>query len=407
MQRGPAFEFLHNRGRDDGPVGRATGADPVPMISSDSRQEHDVAVVGGGLVGSAVALGLVRGGARVVVLDEGDVALRASRGNFALVWVQSKGAGFPDYAVWTRRSAEDWHGLATILKEEAEIDVGYTQPGGFSLCLSEAELEMRTGVMHRLANHLGSNDYPYEILDHDQTRRRVPEIGDDVVGSIYSPLDGHVNSLRLFRGLRQAGVAWGIDYRPKHQVNTIAAERGGFRINGAWGTMTVGKVVLAAGLDNARLAPMVGLDAPVKPNKGQILVTEKIAHFLDHPMSTIRQTDEGGVMIGDSHEDRGFDTEVGRSVISVIAERAVRTFPCLAALNIVRTWAALRILSPDGFPIYDQSVAHPGAFVVSCHSGVTLAANHVLTLASAIGAGTLPDMVSGFSARRFHVPVHA
>ena len=141
--------------------------------------------------------------------------------------------------------------------------------------------------------------------------------------------------------------------------------------------------------------------------EGSPVVTEKTAPFLHYPMGTIRQTDEGGVMIGDSQEDRGFDTIVGQPVISVMAERAVRTFPRLAGLNVVRTWSALRVMSPDGFPIYDQSRSHPGAFLVTCHSGVTLAANHVLTLAPAILAGALPDMAASFSARRFHVPVHA
>jgi len=71
-----------------------------------SRHVHeaDVAVVGGGLVGAAIAWGLARAGTRVVVLDEGDVAFRASRGNFALVWVQSKGLGMPEYAAWTKLS---------------------------------------------------------------------------------------------------------------------------------------------------------------------------------------------------------------------------------------------------------------------------------------------------------------
>jgi hydrogen cyanide synthase HcnC len=96
------------------------------------------------------------------------------------------------------------------------------------------------------------------------------------------------------------------------------------------GARSPGKVVLAAGLGNARLAPMVGLDAPVKPSKGQIIVTEKTAPFLHNPMVTVRQTDEGGVMIGDSQEDRGFDTVVGQPILSVMAERAVRMFPRLA-----------------------------------------------------------------------------
>src|ERR1700758_1421201 len=105
--------------------------------------ELDFAVVGGGLVGSAIAWGLARLGQRVAVLDEGDVAYRASRGNFALVWVQSKGLGMPEYAAWTRRSSDGWAGFAQLLKDETALDVAFQRPGGFTLCLSEAELEAR------------------------------------------------------------------------------------------------------------------------------------------------------------------------------------------------------------------------------------------------------------------------
>ena len=71
-------------------------------------QRYDAIVIGGGLVGSAIAYGLVRAGLGTALLDEGDVAFRASRGNFGLVWVQSKGDGAPHYQRWTRRSADEW-----------------------------------------------------------------------------------------------------------------------------------------------------------------------------------------------------------------------------------------------------------------------------------------------------------
>ena len=69
--------------------------------ASKQKSDYDVAVVGGGLLGSAIAWGLGRLGKRVAVLDEGDITKRASRANFALVWVQSKGLGMPAYTVWT------------------------------------------------------------------------------------------------------------------------------------------------------------------------------------------------------------------------------------------------------------------------------------------------------------------
>ena len=371
---------------------------------SGASMEPDIAVIGGGVVGASIAWGLARNGARVAVLDEGDNAVRASRGNFALVWVQSKGLGMAEYAAWTKKSAEAWPRIAAELKDETGIDVSYQQPGGFMLCLSEAEMQARIDAMKRLHNQPDIIKYPYEILDHAETKRRLPAIGGEVVGSIYCPLDGHVNSLRLFRALHAAMSNAGVDYRPNHPVESISAEQGGFSVTGPWGELRSGKVVLAAGLGNARLAPMVGLEAPVKPSKGQIIVTEKVAPFLHHPIVTVRQTDEGGVMIGDSQEDLGFDTVVRSPVISVMAERAIRMFPLLGQLNVVRTWSALRVMSPDGFPIYDQSQSRPGAFVATCHSGVTLAANHVLSLAPRILEGSLPAELHPFSAQRLHVP---
>jgi glycine/D-amino acid oxidase-like deaminating enzyme len=124
-------------------------------------------------------------------------------------------------------------------------------------------------------------------------------------------------------------------------------------------------------------------------------------------MATIRQTDEGGVMIGDSKEEAPADERAAPGVLAAMARRAVRMFPVLGGLNVVRSWGALRVMSPDGFPIYDQSETAPGAFVVTCHSGVTLAAAHSELLAPMIAGGALGEQVAPFSARRFDVPAAA
>lgn len=355
-------------------------------------------------MGACVAWGLARQGVRVCVLDEGDIALRASRANFALIWVQGKGIGFPAYAAWTKAAAEAWPRLAAELRSETGINVGLDQPGGFTLCLSDRELQANVDAMVRLHNQPDTVTYPYEILDHAQTKARLPAIGPDVSGSIYCPLDGHVNSLRLFRTLHAALKARSVDYRADHAVTAIEPRAGGFALTGAWGEIRTPKVVLAAGLGNARLAPMVGLEAPMKPSRGQIIVTEKAAPFLRYPVVTVRQTDEGGVMIGDSEEADGSSLRIDHSISSVMADRAIRMFPLLGDLNIVRTWSAFRVMTPDGSPVYEQSETCPGAFVAMAHSGVTLAPQHAFSLADYIAAGSIPNEAAVFSTRRFRVP---
>ena len=75
-------------------------------------------VIGGGVVGSAIAYGLAKRGEKPLVLDEGDTAIRSSRVNFGLVWLLGKGDGLPEYGFWTRRSADIWQQFADELQED-------------------------------------------------------------------------------------------------------------------------------------------------------------------------------------------------------------------------------------------------------------------------------------------------
>jgi glycine/D-amino acid oxidase-like deaminating enzyme len=369
------------------------------------HRDYDVAVVGGGLVGSSVALGLARLGQRVVVLDEGDAAARASRANFALVWVQSKGLGMPEYAGWTIASSDAWAGFAASLKEETGVDVAFERPGGFHLALSEDEFEARANVLKRLHNQPGIVSYTTEMLDRARIARMLDGLGPDVVGGSFCPLDGHCNSLKLHRALRMALAHRRTHYLPGQRVDRIEHAAGVFRLMTTGGEVDAGKIVIAAGNASGRLARMVGLTAPMKPNRGQIIVTERTRPFMRHPAVTIRQTDEGTVMIGDSQLEGNSPDAMTMGVNTVMAARAVRMFPVLGRLNVVRMWSGIRVMTEDGFPIYDQSTTHRGAFGVTCHSGVTLAAAQATTLAPMIAAGRLAaDAVGAFSARRFDVP---
>jgi hydrogen cyanide synthase HcnC len=372
------------------------------------RNEFDVIVIGGGVVGSAIAWGLARCGQRVAVLDEGDIAYRASRGNFALVWVQSKGLGMPHYAAWTMRSANAWAGFAGTLAGETGIDVAYSRPGGLTLALSDEEWVARAQAMERLQAQPGMQRFEWEMLDHARVKEIVPSIGPDVVGGSYTRFDGHCNALRLLRALNKGMQQLGVVYLPEHRVTHLEKHAGEFRVRTARTEMRARKIVIAAGIESERLGAMVGLDIRVHPERGQLIVTEKAAPFLRYPMSRVRQTDEGGVMIGDSQEDAGLDNSVTLGVISTLAQRAVRLFPELARLNVVRTWACLRVMTLDRFPIYDESERCPGAFSAACHSGITLAAAHALFLAPRIAEGHLPaDEFEIFSSRRFDVPALA
>jgi len=365
----------------------------------------DTIVIGGGVVGFSVAYGLARAGERVRLLDQGDDAFRAARGNFGLVWVQGKGAGKPDYALWTMASAKRWPELSEELRGRVGGDLQLSQTGGLSLCLDDAELQARADMMAQLSSDLAARGeaYPYEILGANAVRELCPHVGPDVVGACFSPLDGHLSPLKLLRSLTDALGSLGGGIQTGQTVDAIEYRGGVFRIRAGGTTHVAAKLVLAAGLGNADLAPMIGLSAPVKPVRGQVLITERVEPFLDLPTASVRQTGDGGVQIGESKEDVGFDDRTTTAELSRIAARAARMFPLLAGVNIVRTWGALRVMTPDGYPIYEASTECPGAFVVTCHSGVTLAAQHAGPVAAWIRGGPEPAILAAFKAERFYV----
>jgi glycine/D-amino acid oxidase-like deaminating enzyme len=367
----------------------------------------DTIVVGGGLVGSAIAYGLAKAGLRAVVLDEGDVALRASRGNFGLVWVQSKGLGNPAYQRWSRASSELWLDFAAGLQEESGIAVGHHRPGGLCICLTEEELAARSAMMRAMREQMGADGFEYRMLDRGEVKELLPEIGPNVVGASWSPYDGHANPLYTLRALHAALGTQGGRYFAEAKVETLEAAPNRFSVQTRHGRFHAPRLVLAAGLGNAALAPEVGLHIPVFPVRGQIIVTERIAPRLRMPTLILRQTDEGSIMIGESREEGRSDDQSGMEVVRRLAARAVATLPLLAAARMVRTWAALRVMTADGYPVYEQSQSHPGAFAATCHSGVTLAAAHALRYAKYIASGALPDELAVFHIARLRSDVQA
>jgi glycine/D-amino acid oxidase-like deaminating enzyme len=363
--------------------------------------DYDVIVVGGGMVGVSIAFGLARQGQRTALFDEGDIAFRAARGNFGLVWVQGKGSQCPEYASWTRRSAELWKEFDQDIRAQSRIDTGYIATGGLHFCLNEQDFERRDQMLSRMVDD-SHNQFQYQMLGRAALIDRVPLIGSKVLGASFCPQDGHVNPLGLLHALHLGFQAQGGVLRIE-KVQNLSCSDSVFKVTSSSSVLTAHKVVLAAGLANKNLAPKLGLNIPVFPQRGQILVTEKIKPFLNYPTSLVRQTKEGGVLLGDSHEDVGFNDGTSIQVMHDIAHHARSMFPFLDRARVVRAWGALRIMSADGLPIYDQSEQYPGAFSASTHSGVTLAAAHSLDFSRFVVEGKLPSHLDKFSEKRFHV----
>ena len=140
----------------------------------------DIAVIGGGLLGSAFAYGLSTHGGRVGLIDEGDHAIRTARGNFGLVWVQGKGLGMPDYARWSLRSAYAWTPFSEELQAQTGTLVEYHRPGGFYVSIDDTEFADNVARLKQLRDEAGDEGYDYEVVERAALCEQLPGIGPDV-----------------------------------------------------------------------------------------------------------------------------------------------------------------------------------------------------------------------------------
>jgi glycine/D-amino acid oxidase-like deaminating enzyme len=324
-----------------------------------------------------------------------------------LVWMHGKGMDMPAYQQLTRDSVDLWPDFSAELTDTTAIDLQYERNGGLAFCLGDAQFEQQRAALIRLDTQLGRAQPDWEMLDRGALTKLLPKAlpGSDVAGASFGRRDGHANPLRLLAALHAGILRRGGQLRGGNPVHSVQTDgRGTFTIEFGLERASAARVVIAAGLGSKALAAQVGLDIPIRPQRGQILVTERLEPFLPLPTVGMRQTREGTVMIGSTNEEAGFDSSTTGAAAAAMSANALRWIPALREATLVRQWAGLRIMTPDGFPVYAESQSHPGVFVATCHSGVTLAATHAGPFAEAIAAGRLPSSLDVFHQRRFDVP---
>lgn len=368
----------------------------------------DIVVIGGGLMGASSGLGLARNNAgRVLLLDEKPGIHRVSRANFGLTTYMGKGRNDTSYAEWALRATHVWSDFGPELEEESGIKLDLSLAGGGEAFLTQEEKQMgieQTEQLKNMAEERGS-EYPVKILDRHEFSQLIPkmELGEKVVGGMFAPNAGHVNPLFLLRAMRKSFIDHGGEFIPGESVMEILPGQKTIVLKTDKSEYECKKLVVAAGHGSARLLGALNVNLPIYPLWGQLLVTSRMPPLLPIPLLTVKQTGEGTFMIGVSQEDAGHDVRTSVAVLKRQAQKAIEVFPCLADLNWVRSWAAIRVMTRDGSPIYDTIPGHDNIFVLVGHSAISLASVHATIIASWIASGKKPKGIQNFGLGRFNV----
>ncbi|WDM01631.1 FAD-binding oxidoreductase [Alicyclobacillus cycloheptanicus] len=214
-------------------------------------------------------------------------------------------------------------------------------------------------------------------------------------------MDGNVNPLRLVDAYRRAALRQGARYTFYNPVQEIVERRGGFTIVTARAAIQAKNVVIAAGIWSKAIGEKLNLSIPVRPVRGQILITEPLQPLLKYTMSGMRQTQNGEVLIGYSKEEAGMDRRTTLRVVRQTVQMAIEAVPKLETAKLVRAFSGLRVMPQDGLPILGVIPEHPGLYVAVMHSGYTLSPLVGTVIAEFIVDGQPSISIDEYSITRF------
>jgi glycine/D-amino acid oxidase-like deaminating enzyme len=263
-----------------------------------------------------------------------------------------------------------------------------------------------------------------EIVDPVGLRGLEPNLAPDLAGAVYYLDESQVDARAATLALLDAAQRFGATLQADTEVTSIRVD-GDSRVVAVTtkqGDIPAGAVVCAAGVWSNEVARTVGVELPVRPRKGHILVTARAPGLIAHPMLegsyaasvqsaaeglqvalVAEMTTGGTLLLGSSREFIGFDRSVSPAVVQAIAARAVRFLPRLAQSNIIRSYAGLRPWSPDHRPLVGPVETVPGLYLATGHegAGIGLAPVTGQLIADWITNGRAPDLAEVVSPSRF------
>lgn len=342
-----------------------TSAYEVPL-----EQDTDVLIVGGGIVGCALAYYLARACVEVILIERDEPNTEASGANAGSLHLQLTSPFFlqtprealealvPDLMQLSLDAADEWRTLALALDPDIELKLG----GG--LMVAETDKELR--LLSEKAKIERKAGLEAEILSRSDLHAVAPYLSERIVGAEFCPGEGKVNPLTATLALASAAQKAGGQLHRQTELVGLKSETNGILAVTTRGSIRCRRVVNAAGSLAGRVADMIGAQLPLEARAQHMNVTEPTRAFIPHLVQhagrrlTLKQAAGGSVIIGGGLPAR-MDYPSGR--ISVLRESletnletASSVVPALGQLCLVRAWASKAVIT-DGIPILGE---HPG-----------------------------------------------
>lgn len=321
---------------------------PHSQSSRTVPPRADVVIVGGGVMGAAIAFHLAEAGVRdVVVVERGELGCGSSGKPIGGVRAHFSD---PLNIALGSRSLRAFHDFPRRPGADIKLDtVGYL----FLLTTAEQAAQFEASV--RVQNGLG---VPSRMITPREARQLCPCLDPGgLVAAVHSPADGHARPGLVVRGYARAAARAGTVFATHTEV--VGFETGGDRITAVAtdrGTIRCATVVCAAGAWSRRVGALAGVDLPVRPVRRQLAFTAplvppapRIPFTIDFASSAYFHNSDDGLLFGlaDPREPEGFDTTWTPQWLELFREVVRERAPALARMRTVGGWAGLYEVTPD------------------------------------------------------------
>ena len=369
---------------------------------------HEVVIVGGGVIGAAVAYFLARRGISCSLLDKGQIGGESSN---AASGILSSSPGESQYSHLAQRSLSLFHELTPVIREESGIDIEFAECGDLTLAMNENDAIALRG----LTSQLSAMGDDARWVDGAEIREMEPLLNPAIPGGMFAPESCRVNNQRLANALALAAQRYGAEVRQGVEVTGLVVEDG--RVSGVMerqGFTGAEIVVLAAGAWTGAMdrwlygdrGPSYTRVPMVKPVKGVNLNVQpahgSVTRMIHGSWGILVPRNDGSMIVGATVEEVGFDTRVTAGDVHSILGIGNALMPSLQDAEINWSIAGLRPGSGDDLPVIGRMPGHDNVLVASGHyrNGILLSLATGEAVADLV-EGSDRQLLSDFDPARF------
>ena len=365
-----------------------------------------VAIVGGGVIGLAIAWRLAAAGCPVDLFDAGETGQGASHAAAGMLAACAEAEPGEDVLLQLNRASQAlWPRFAADLEQAAGTGVDLRTEGTLTVALTADDLS-RLRHLHALQTALG---LPVEWLGGAEARRREPYLAAKVAGAILTPEDHQVDNRKVAAALRIAALGAGArihEGAPVSRVETQAGRVTGVVVAGTRHAADVAVLAAGAWSRGVDIAPAAAL--PVRPIKGQMMALQMdpaaplLSHVLWAPGAYLVPRRDGRLIIGATTEEKGFDTALTAGGLLALLTNAWRALPGLEELAVIEQWVGFRPGSRDDAPILGPSEVEGLVYATGHHrNGILLLPVTTDVIVAQILEGRMDPVAAPFAAARF------